>query len=154
MANTYSQVHLHFVIAVKYRQALIDDSIEEEVHKYISGIIQNNSHKLLCIGGMPDHVHILVGFNTTQSIADFMSKVKSNSSRWINENRKTKFKFEWQDGYGVFSCSKSHMNNVISYLNNQKEHHRLKSFTEEFTEFLKIAELEFDVKYILKEADE
>src|SRR5579862_5347037 len=130
MANTYTQIHLQFIFAPKFRASLIQQEWEVSLYKYITGIVQNNKHKMLCINGMPDHVHMLVGFHTTQSIADLMQDVKANSSKWINENKLTGSKFEWQSGYGAFSYSKSQITDVISYIQNQKEHHHKKTFRE------------------------
>ena len=131
MANTYTQVHLQFVFSPKFRASLIQHEWENELYKYIRGIVQNNKHKMLCINGMPDHVHMLVGFHTTQSIADLMQDVKASSSKWINENKLTKSRFEWQSGY-AFSYSKSQVSGVIGYIPNQKEHRRQATFQEEY----------------------
>jgi REP element-mobilizing transposase RayT len=100
---------------------------------------------------MPDHIHILVGFHTTQSIADLMRDIKANSSKWINENNFTKEKFEWQTGYGAFSYSKSHVQNVINYINNQKQHHTKQSFLDEYIALLKKFEIEHNIEYSFKE---
>ena len=108
---------------------------------------------MLCISGMPDHIHMLVGFHTTQSLADFMQDVKANSSKWINENKLTKSRFEWQSGYGAFSYSKSQIPNVIGYIQNQKEHHRKKTFQEEYKLFLEEFQVEYDELYIFKEPE-
>lgn len=151
MPNTYTQIILQFVIVVKYRAAIIDESWEDELYKYITGIVQNNNHKMLCINGMPDHIHILVGFHTTQSISDFMRDVKANSSKWINENKLTKKKFEWQTGYGAFSYSKSHMKNVVNYINNQKQHHHKQTFLEEYKDFLEKFEVDYNFEFSFKE---
>jgi len=151
MANSYTQIHLQFVFAVKYRNAVIAHTWETDLYKYITGIVQNNKHKLIAINGMPDHIHILVGFHTTQSIADLMRDIKANSSKWINENNFTKEKFEWQTGYGAFSYSKSHVQNVINYINNQKQYHTKQSFLDEYKAFLKKFEIEHNIEYSFKE---
>lgn len=151
MANTYTQIHLQFVFAVKHRYGLIDASFKEELYQYITGIIKNNNHKLLCINGMPDHVHILIGMRPTQSISDLLQDIKGNSSKWINEKKFLKVKFEWQEGYGAFSYSKSEINSVIKYIQNQEEHHTTKSFQEEYLQILKDFDVEFDERYIFKE---
>ena len=130
MANTYTQIHLQFVFAVKYRNGLIHSSFKQELYQYISGIIKANNHKLLAINGMPDHLHILVGMRPSQSVSDLMQDIKANSSKWINEKKFLKVKFEWQEGYGAFSYSKSHVQNVIHYIQNQEEKHKVKSFNE------------------------
>ena len=151
MANTYTQIHIQFVFAVKHRQSVISSKWENDLYKYITGIVKNNNHKMLCINGMPDHVHILVGFHTTQSISDFMREVKANSSKWINEQKLVSGKFEWQEGYGAFSYSKSQMPQVINYINNQKEHHQKQSFLEEYKSFLEKFEIEHNLEFSFKE---
>ena len=123
------------------------------MYKYITGIVQNNKHKMLCINGMPDHVHMLVGFHTTQSIADFMQDVKANSSKWINEKKLTKSRFEWQSGYGAFSYSKSQVPDVIAYIQNQKTHHQKKTFQEEYKLFLEKFQIDYDELYIFREPE-
>lgn len=153
MANTYTQIHLQFVFALKFRASLIHAEWETELYKYITGIVQKNKHKMLCINGMPDHIHMLVGFHTTQSIADFMQDVKANSSKWINENRLTKFRFEWQSGYGAFSYSKSQVSDVIGYIKNQKEHHQKMTFQEEYKLFLEKFQVAYDELYVFKEPE-
>lgn len=153
MANTYTQIHIHFVFAVKFRIGLIGNSWKEELYKYISGIIQNNGHKLLAINGMSDHIHIFIGLNPKQSISDLMKDVKQNSSLWINRNKLVEGHFEWQEGYGAFANSKSQVPQVISYIQNQEKHHTKKSFKEEYLDFLQKNEIEFDERYIFKDLE-
>jgi putative transposase len=150
MANTYSQIHLQFVIVTKYRAAFIHHDWEEELYKYIAGIVQNdqNKGKVLAINGMPDHTHILVGMRPHISASALMQEVKASSSRWINDYRKTKYKFEWQNGFAVFAYSKSHVQNVINYIRNQKSHHAKKAFKDEYLEMLRKNDVQFDEKYI------
>lgn len=151
MANTYTQIHLQFVFAVKFRDGLIHASFKEELYQYISGIIKAQNHKLLAINGMPDHIHILIGMRPTQSISDLMQDIKGSSSKWINEKKFLKVKFEWQEGYGAFSYSKSHVSAVIQYIQNQESHHKTITFMEEYVKFLEVFEIEFDEKYVFKE---
>ena len=151
MANTYTQVHLQFVFAPKYRTSLIHSSWEGELYKYITGIVQAHTHKMIIINGMPDHVHLLVGFRPTQSMADFMQDVKASSSKWINDNKLCKGRFEWQAGYGAFSYAKSQLPEVIRYIENQKEHHKKRTFLEEYRLFLEKFEVEYDERYIFHE---
>ena len=151
MANTYTQIHVQFVFAVKFRNGLIHTSFKEELYQYISGIIKANNHKLLAINGMPDHLHIFIGMRPTQSISDLLQDIKGSSSKWINENNFLKVKFEWQEGYGAFSYSKSHVNNVINYIQNQENHHKKETFKEEYLKFLKVFEIEYDERYIFNE---
>lgn len=151
MANTYTQIHIHVVFCVQNRLCLIKDGWEERLYKYITGIVKNNNHVLLAINGMPDHVHILIGMRPTQSLSDLMQDVKGSSSKWINENRFTRAKFSWQSGFGAFSHSKSQVPTVINYINNQKEHHRKKTFIEEYAELLRDFEIDHDKRYIFRE---
>jgi putative transposase len=150
MANTYTQIHLQFVFAPKFRASLIHPSWEDELFKYISGVVQNNKHKMLCINGMPDHLHMLIGFHTTQSIADLMQDVKGASAKLINDKKLTKSRFEWQVGYGGFSYSKSQNPTIINYIN---EHHKKKTFMEEYKLFLKKFEVDYDEQYIFHEPE-
>lgn len=150
MANTYSQVYLQFVFAVKGRQSLINPKNNEELQKYITGIVQNRKQKMLAINNMPEHLHLFVGFGTTMSMADFMEEVKAISSKFINEKGWVKGKFEWQRGYGVFSYSRSQIDNVIKYIINQQEHHKKKTFKDEYLEFLKKFEVEYDERYLFE----
>ena len=148
MANTYTQLHIHFVFAVKYRAAMIQPPWENLIHKYITGIVQNNGHKLLAINSVPDHLHMFVGLNPKQSISEMMRQVKGDSSEFVNKNALTKTKFYWQEGYGAFSNSHSQMDSVVKYIINQKAHHQKKSFTEEYIGMLNDYRVEFDEKYI------
>lgn len=148
MPNTYTQIHLHFVFAVKNRQALIGELIRVRVEKYITGIVQNFGHKLLAVYCMPDHAHLFVGFRPVQSIADFIREIKSNTSEFINREGLTTQKFNWQEGYGAFSYSHSHVQNVIDYVLHQPEHHHKKTFKEEYLELLKKFEVPYEDKYL------
>lgn len=154
MANTYTQMHLHLVFAVKYRQALIQPEWEERLHKYITGIIQNNGHKMLAINSVTDHIHIFIGVNPNQSVSELMRLVKGDSSEFINKQKLTKRKFQWQEGYGGFTNSHSQIDAVVKYILNQKEHHRKKSFKEEYDKILKDYGVEYNEKYTFKEPEE
>lgn len=151
MANTYTQIHIQFVFTVKFRDCKISESWKNELYKYITGIIQNNGHKLISKGGISDHVHLLVGFKTKQAISSLMQDIKGNSSKWINEKKFLKSRFEWQEGYGAFSYGKSQLKTVIKYIENQELHHKKKTFREEFIEFLNKFEVEYDERYIFKD---
>jgi REP element-mobilizing transposase RayT len=151
MANTYTQIHVQFVFAVQFRNALIHPSWRDELYKYITAIIQNAGHKLLIINGMPDHLHILIGMRPTQSIMDLMKHVKGDSSVWINEKGFINRRFSWQEGYGAFSYSKGHIPNVIQYIKNQEEHHRKTTFIEEYRALLREFDIEFNEQYIFVE---
>jgi putative transposase len=151
MANTYTQIHIHFVFAVKFRQAIISNEWKDELYKYIAGIIKSNNHKLLAINGVADHVHILLGIRPAQSISDLMKHIKQDSSKWINKNNFFKSHFEWQEGYGAFSYSKSQLNAVINYIQNQELHHSKRTFKEEYIDFLEKFEIDYDERFIFKE---
>lgn len=151
MPNTYTQLYIHCVFAVKYREAIIQPEWEERLHKYITGIIKNNGHKLLAINSVADHLHLFVGLNPNQSISEMMRLIKGDSSEFINKEKLTKRKFYWQEGYGAFSNSRSQIDAVIKYITNQKEHHLKKTFKNEYLEILKDYNIQFDEKYIFQE---
>ncbi len=153
MANTYTQIHIQAVFAVQSRDCIMLRSWKDELYKYITGIVQNNKHKLLAINGMPDHVHILFGFRPSQSLSDLMQDIKGSSSKWINEKRFIKGKFSWQEGYGAFSYSKSELPKVIQYIRNQEEHHKKRTFIEEYEDLLKEFEIEYDKRFVFKAID-
>ncbi len=132
MPNTYTQLYIHFVFAVKYREAVIEQFWQDRLQRYITGIVQKNDHKLLAINNMPEHMHLFIGLNPKQSIADLMRLVKGGSSEFINKEGLTKRKFQWQEGYGAFSNSRSQINAVVKYIPNQQNHHLKKSFREEY----------------------
>lgn len=153
MPNTYTQIHIQTVFAVKYRTGLIQPEWKAELYKYIAGILSSYNHKLLTINGMRDHVHILFGMRPTQSLSDLMQDIKGSSSKWINERRFTKSRFEWQEGYGAFSYSKSQLPNVIAYIQNQEMHHKKKSFTEEYVTLLNEFEIDYDKRFLFKDLE-
>lgn len=146
--STYSQIYIQVVFAVKNRNALIGAAWEEQLFKYITGIIQNKGQKLLAINGMPDHIHILIGMKPTCCLSDLVREVKKASNTFISEHHFCPFKFEWQEGYGAFSYSHSALDNVIGYIMNQKEHHRKISFREEYKKFLVSFNIEHEDKYL------
>ncbi len=148
MANTYTQLYIHLVFAVKNRESLIQKEWKDRLERYITGIVQTNKHKLLAIGSMPDHIHILVGYNLNQLISDLVEDIKTSSNQWIKENGLTKFKFEWQKGYGAFSHSRSQLEPVIKYILSQEEHHKKNSFKTEYLEMLKKNEVEYKEEYL------
>lgn len=153
MANTYTQLHIQLVFAVKYRAALIQKSWKERLHQYITGIFQANQHKLLQINSMPDHVHIFIGMRPNQSLSDIVKNVKAESSKWIKAEKICPSPFAWQEGYGAFSYSKSHVQDVIRYIQNQEAHHKKETFLAEYTRLLKAFEMEYDEQYIFKEPE-
>ena len=151
MSNTYTQLYIHCVFAVKYRAAMIQTDWEDRLHKYITGIVQNNGHKLLAINSMPDHLHLFVGLNPKQSISEMMRLVKGDSSEFINKEKFTKKKFHWQDGYGAFSNSRSQIDGVVKYILNQKQHHSNKTFRDQYLVMLKDYAVDYDPKYIFQD---
>lgn len=146
--STFSQIYIQVVFAVKNRDALIATSWEERLYQYITGIVQNKGQKMLAINGMPDHIHFFIGMKPGCCLSDLVREVKKASNEMINENKLSKFKFNWQEGYGAFSYSHSHIDNVAKYIMNQKEHHKKISFKEEYIDFLKKFEIEYDEKYL------
>ncbi len=154
MANTYTQIHIHVIFAVQNRTSLISPNWEEELCQYITGIVTNQGHKLLAINGMPDHVHVLIGIRPTQSLSELMQDIKGGASKWINEKKLVLGKFKWQEGFGGLSYSKSQLDTVIKYIQNQEEHHKKRTFLEEYRAFLKLFEVDFDERYIFKEIEE
>jgi putative transposase len=148
MANTFSQIYLQFVFAVKHRESLVQKEHKEELHKYVTGLVQNRNAKLLAVHCMPDHMHLFVGFRPSISIADFIKEVKVESNEFINTKGWVKGRFSWQEGYGVFSYSHSHLSRVINYIQNQEDHHRKKSFKNEYCDLLKKFEIPFEERYL------
>ncbi|WP_029037951.1 IS200/IS605 family transposase [Salinimicrobium xinjiangense] len=151
MPNTFTQIHIHFVFAVKFREALIQPHWKERLYQYITAIVQDYGHKMLIINGMSDHVHFLIGLRPNQSISDLMQDVKGGSSKWINEEKLVNGRFAWQEGYGAFSYSKSQVPGLINYIQNQQEHHRKMTFQEEYVQLLEELKIPFDPKYIFKD---
>ncbi len=148
MANTYSQLIIQVVFAVKDRQNLLPKQHREELHKYITGIVQQHGHKLLAIFAMPDHVHLLVGLAPGTAVSDLVRDVKASSSKFINEKKWMPFKFAWQEGFGAFSYSRSQVDAVVQYILKQEEHHRKKTFREEYVEFLQKFEVDYKDQYL------
>ncbi|NOQ27999.1 MAG: IS200/IS605 family transposase [Bacteroidales bacterium] len=152
--GTFSQIYIQLVFAVKGRTSLISPQWEEELFKYITGIVQNKGQKMLAINGMPNHIHFFIGMKPSCCLSDLVREVKKSSNTFIKEKKFTKYKFEWQEGYGAFSYSHSALDNVISYINNQKEHHRKKSFKEEYVDFLNKFKIEFKDEYLFEWIDD
>ena len=154
MSSTFSQIYIQIVFAVKGRQSLIHTSWEEELYKYITGIITNKNQKLLAINGTSNHIHIFIGLKPSCRLSDLVREIKKSSNTFIKEKRFTKYKFEWQEGYGAFSYSHSALDNVIAYINNQKEHHRKRNFRDEYMDFLKKFQIEFKDEYLFDFTDQ
>lgn len=148
--NTYTQIHMHTICAVKYREGVIDKTWKNELYKYMTTVLQNHGHKMLQINGVADHVHMFFGMRPKQALSDLMAEIKESSSRWINQEKLVLGRFEWQDGFGAFSHSRSQVPQVIRYIENQEEHHKKKTFLEEYVEMLEKFEVDYDEKYIFK----
>jgi putative transposase len=148
MPDTFSQIYIQIVFAVKRREGLIADSWKEELYKYITGVIQNKGQKMIAINGVADHLHILVGMKPDCCLSDLVRDIKKASTTYIKEKKLTKLKFEWQRGFGAFSYSHSSLDNVIRYINNQQEHHQKQTFKEEYTHLLKRFEIKFKEEYV------
>ena len=148
MAGTYSQIYIQIVFAVKYRENLIHREWKDELHKYIAGIIKEKGQKPIIVNGMPDHIHVFVGLKPVMPISDLVRDIKNNSSKFINEKQFIRGKFSWQEGYGAFSYSHSHIERVYNYILNQEQHHAKKTFRQEYEKLLKKFEIEHDEKYL------
>ncbi|SOD14106.1 IS200/IS605 family transposase [Pedobacter xixiisoli] len=153
MAGTFSQIYIQIVFAVKGRSSLIMPSWEEDLYKYISGIVKNKEQKMLAINGMPDHIHLLIGMKPSCCLSDLVREIKKSSNEFINEKKYSSFKFLWQEGYGAFSYNHSSLDDVIAYINNQKEHHRKKTFKQEYKEFLTKFNIEHKDEYLFEGLD-
>ena len=148
MPGTFSQIYIQVVFAVKGRNSLINESWETDLYKYISGIITNKDQKLLAVNGMPDHVHILIGMRPSCCLSDLVREIKKASNEFVNRNNLTNTKFSWQEGFGAFSYSHSALDNVIRYIQNQKEHHRKRTFKHEYKDFLDKYQVEHKDEYL------
>ena len=148
MANTYTQIYIHVVFAVEGRQNLIKPGYNDEIQKYITGIVTGQEQKLIAINNMPDHLHLLVGLKPDVSLSDLMRDVKACSSKFINQKRWVAGRFSWQEGFGAFSYSRSQLGTVIRYIENQQKHHAKKSFREEYVVLLEKFGVEYDPQYL------
>jgi putative transposase len=150
MANTFSQLNVHTVFAVKGRENIITSHFRTQLFEYISGILKNCKQFPLAVNGFKDHVHIFFELNPNSSLSDVLETVKANSSKWINSNKFVQGRFEWQRGYSGFTYSRSQRDDVIRYIMNQEKHHKKKTFKEEYLEILKKFEMDFDERYIFE----
>ena len=150
MPGTFSQVYIQIVFAVKARENLIMPNWATDLHKYIAGIIKGKNQKPIIVNGMPDHIHAFVGLRLAMAIADLVRDIKNNSSNFINDKRLVRGKFSWQEGYGAFSYSHSHIGEVYNYILNQEEHHKKVTFREEYLNFLNKFEINFEEKYLFE----
>jgi putative transposase len=150
VANTFSQVYIQTVFAVEGRLSLIKPEFKEGLYKYITGIVKNQSQKLISINGMPDHIHILIGLRPAMALADLVREIKADSTNHINKNKWVHGRFNWQEGYGAFSYGHSQLDTIIRYIQNQEQHHRRRSFKYEYLKLLRKYDIAFDDKYVFK----
>ena len=150
MAGTFSQIYIQVVFAVKGRESLISSLWEEELYKYISGIVTNKGQKILAIQGTSDHIHFLIGMKPSCCLSDLVREIKKSSHQFIEDKKFLKYRFQWQEGYGAFSYSHSSLDNVIKYIMNQKEHHKKQSFKDEYMAFLKKFDIAFKDEYLFE----
>ena len=150
MPATFSQIYIQVVFAVKGRQNLISNSWKTELHKYIAGIVAGKQHKSIIVNGMPDHIHAFIGLKPSMAISDLVRDIKNNSTNFINDHGFVKGKFSWQEGFGAFSYSRSHIDRVYKYILNQEEHHKKKSFRTEYIEFLNAFDIPYNEKYLFE----
>ncbi len=150
MANTFSQVSIHCVFAVKGRENIITPAFRDRLHAYMSAILKGSVAYPLAVNGWSDHVHVFFELPMTVSIADLMRNLKSKSSKWVNDNRLVLGRFQWQEGYGAFSYSRSQRDEVIRYIINQEKHHATTTFREEYLNMLKRFDVEYDEQYLFE----
>jgi REP element-mobilizing transposase RayT len=150
MSNTYTQIYIHIIFSVKGRQNLIQKNWRDELHKYICGIINGKDEKVYAIGGIADHIHLLVSIKPNISISDLVRDIKANSSKWINEKQMVVGKFQWQEGFGAFSYSQSQIDTVIAYINNQEKHHEKNTFKDEYLDLLRKFNVEYNEKFLFE----
>ena len=150
MANTFNQLYIHLVFAVKYRDAALDKSWRQELFQYMTGLIEHRGHKVYAIGGIYDHVHILVSLSPKQAISELVMEIKRASTLWIKQKQYVRCRFAWQDGFGAFSYGKSQVDSVVKYIRNQEAHHLKHTFRDEYISFLQLFGVEYDEKYIFQ----
>ncbi len=148
MGSTLTNLIFHLVFSTKGRYKSIDQKLKDELHSYLGGIIKKEGGVPIKIGGPDDHVHIVLKLKPTHNVSDIARKIKGNSSKWVNQNKKTNFHFGWQEGFGAFSVSESQINTLIKYLKNQEAHHKKTTYKEELISFFKLNDIEFDEKYL------
>ena len=154
MAGTFSQIYIQIVFAVNGRSNLLQEPWREEVFKYMAGIVKGKNQKSIIVNGVSNHVHLFVGLKPSMCISDLVRDIKNNSTNFINDRKLIHGKFSWQEGFGSFSYSHSQIDQVYQYILNQQEHHRKKTFKEEYLDFLKKFEIEYDEKYLFEWHDE
>jgi putative transposase len=153
VANTYSQIYIHIVFAVEGRQSLIEPAHNDELQKYITGIVSGQKQKLIAINNMPDHVHMFVGLRADIALSDLVRDIKAGSSGFINRQAWVRGRFGWQEGFGAFSYSRSQLDTVVRYIQQQQNHHARKTFREEYVELLKKFGVDYDERYLFKHTE-
>ena len=154
MANTYTQIFIQIVFAVKFRARLVSPVWKNGLERYITGIVQNKGHKMIRLSCMPDHSHIFIGMKPHEALSDLVRDVKRDSTAFINSQNWVRGRFAWQEGFGGFSYSPRDVDRVVKYIMNQEEHHRRVTFKEEYEVFLREFGVEYDPRYTLKEPSE
>ena len=150
MPGTFSQIYIQVVFAVKGREYIIGENWKYELNKYIAGIIKEKGQKPIIVNGMPDHLHVFIGLNPAMRLSDLVRDIKNNSSNFINERKFVKGKFSWQEGYGAFSYSYRQVEAVYNYILNQEEHHKKKTFKDEYMELLKEFEINYEERFLFE----
>ncbi len=150
MANSFTQIYVHYIWAVKGRRNFLIQKQNDELQKYITGLVQNRECKMLSINSMPDHVHMFIGQHPSYSIAKIAQEIKAVSSKFINEKNWYRYQFNWQSGYGAFTYSHSQIDNVVKYIMNQQQHHKKVTFREEYIEFLEKFAIEYNEEYLFE----
>lgn len=150
MAGTFSQIYVQVVFAVKGRENSLQKPWRQEVFKYISGIVAAKGQKAIIVNGVSDHVHLFIGLKPSIALSDLVRDVKNNSSKFINEKKFLKNRFSWQEGYGAFSYSHSQIDSVYQYIMNQEEHHKNKSFRDEYINFLHEFQIVHEERYLFE----
>jgi len=153
MPDSYSQIYIQIVMAVKQRKAQITIRWEEQLYKFITGLVQNKGHKMLAINGMPDHIHIFIGMNPECRLSDLVREIKKSSNSFVNRNNFTEERFYWQSGYGAFSYSHSQLSRVINYIGRQKDHHLNRNTKDEYVQFLNRYEIKYKEKNLFNWID-
>lgn len=150
MPGTFTQIYIQAVFAVKNRSNLIQKPWRDEVFKYMAGIIKNKGQKPIIVNGVADHVHLFFGLKPSIAVSDLIRDVKNNTSNFINEQKWVRGRFAWQEGYGAFSYAHSQIDNVYNYILNQEKHHRKKTFREEYLEFLKKFQIQYEDRFLFE----
>jgi REP element-mobilizing transposase RayT len=150
MAGVYSKFYVHVVFSPKYRASVISPEWEERLYQYLCAIARNKTHKIITVNGMPDHIHLLIGFKPVTNISDLVRDLKRSSADFINDSFRPPQKFQWQEGYGGFSVCYQHYKSTVAYIVGQKEHHRRQTFREEYVTMLKEHDIPFDERYLFE----